>query len=148
MLNSMVTRLFVDTWGWLTLHDRREDQHSSVVKHYQTIRASGGRIYTTDYVLDETFTLFFKRLLPEQARAAMEILLDSFRQDGFYLAQITAERFSETRILRLKYLDKPKISFTDLTSMVVMRELDIAAVLTGDAHFLQVGMGFQVIPPR
>lgn len=54
----MVTKLFVDTWGWLTLHDRREDQHATVVKQYQTIRAAGGQVYTTDYVLDETFTLF------------------------------------------------------------------------------------------
>ncbi|KAI9130093.1 type II toxin-antitoxin system VapC family toxin [Acaryochloris sp. CCMEE 5410] len=142
----MVTKLFVDTWGWLTLHDRREDQHATVVKQYQTIRAAGGQVYTTDYVLDETFTLFFKRLRAEQAKASMELLLDAFEQDSFYLERITIERFAATRTLRLKYLDKPRISFTDLTSMVVMQELGIVTVLTGDAHFLQVGMNFQVVP--
>lgn len=146
MLTFMVTKLFVDTWGWLTLHDRRENQHADVVEQYHAIRAAGGQIYTTDYVLDETFTLFFKRLRAEQAKTSMEILLDAFEQDGFHLEQITTERFSTTRALRLKYLDKPKISFTDLTSMVVMQELDIDTVLSGDAHFLQVGMNFQVIP--
>lgn len=146
MLNCMATKLFVDTWGWLTLHDRRENQHAAVVEHYQNIRAKGGHLYTTDYVLDETFTLFFKRLRAEQASASMELLLNIFEQDGFHLERITIKRFTATRELRLKYLDKPKISFTDLTSMVVMRELGIQAVLTGDAHFLQVGMNFQVIP--
>ncbi len=38
------------------------------------------------------------------------------------------------------------ISFTDLTSMSIMTELDIREVLTGDEHFLHVGMGFQRIP--
>lgn len=142
----MVTKLFVDTWGWLTLHDRREDQHIAVVEQYQAIRAAGGQIYTTDYVLDETFTLFFKRLRAEQAKTSMDLLLDAFEQDGFYLERITTERFASTRILRLKYSDKPNISFTDLTSMAVMQELGISAVLTGDAHFLQVGMNFQVVP--
>lgn len=76
----------------------------------------------------------------------MELLLDAFEQDSFYLERITIERFAATRTLRLKYLDKPRISFTDLTSMVVMQELGIVTVLTGDAHFLQVGMNFQVVP--
>ncbi len=57
MLNSnfMVTKLFVDTWGWLTLHNRRENQHAAVVEHYQKIRGTGGQLYTTDYVLDENY---------------------------------------------------------------------------------------------
>ena len=50
------------------------------------------------------------------------------------------------RRLRLRYHDKPRISFTDLTSFVVMRELGLHRVLTGDAHFEQVGLGFVRFP--
>ena len=49
-------------------------------------------------------------------------------------------------MLRLKYLDKPQISFTDLTSMLIMQEFDIYRILTEDAHFTQVGLGFQLEP--
>jgi predicted nucleic acid-binding protein len=38
------------------------------------------------------------------------------------------------------------ISFTDLTSMVVMKELGIMSILTDDDHFVHVGMGFQKVP--
>jgi predicted nucleic acid-binding protein len=38
------------------------------------------------------------------------------------------------------------ISFTDITSFVVMRELGLSAVLTGDAHFEHVGQGFKRLP--
>jgi predicted nucleic acid-binding protein len=46
----------------------------------------------------------------------------------------------------IKYADKPLISFTDLSSMVVMKELGISLVLTRDDHFNQVGMGFIKVP--
>jgi predicted nucleic acid-binding protein len=48
--------------------------------------------------------------------------------------------------LRLRYDDKPRISFTGLASFVVTSELGIHRVLTGDAHFEQVGLGFIRLP--
>ena len=42
--------------------------------------------------------------------------------------------------------DKPEISITDLTSMMVMRDLKIDTILTDDSHFVQVGMGFIKAP--
>jgi len=45
---------------------------------------------------------------------------------------VTSERFEKAKGLRLKYQDKPKISFTDLTSMVVMKELGVKEIITGD----------------
>ena len=44
------------------------------------------------------------------------------------------------------FVDKPDISFTDLTSMVVMLALGITHIVTADAHFLKVGEGFQLLP--
>lgn len=34
----------------------------------------------------------------------------------------------------------------DFTSIVVMRDLGITDVFTGDAHFLHVGLGFHLVP--
>ena len=62
------------------------------------------------------------------------------------LERITDARFENAWLLRKKYQDKPRISFTDLTSMVVMAEVGITHILTQDDHFTQVGMGFQKIP--
>ncbi|MGH9845877.1 MAG: type II toxin-antitoxin system VapC family toxin, partial [Blastocatellia bacterium] len=67
--------------------------------------------------------------------------------EGFLrLEQITQERFGNAIKLRRKYSDKPRISFSDFASMVVMSELSITDVLTEDDHFLQVGMGFNKLP--
>jgi len=62
------------------------------------------------------------------------------------LVWITPSRFEASQKLRLKFQDKPDISFTDLTSMVVMQELGITDILTGDAHFTHVGMNFVLFP--
>ena len=136
--------LFMDTWGWLTLYDRRETRHQDVAQFYQRFRSTGGQLYTTDYVLDETLTLLFARLPFSQAREAMEFIERAVREGYLQLEWISPDRFERARSLRLKFQDKPRISFTDLTSMVVMEELGVLAILTGDAHFLHVGMGFQI----
>ncbi len=62
------------------------------------------------------------------------------------LATIHAARFREATRLRLKFRDKPGISFTDFTSMVVMQELELKRILTEDRHFAQVGMSFELVP--
>jgi predicted nucleic acid-binding protein len=48
--------------------------------------------------------------------------------------------------MRLRHSDKPDISFTDLTSFVVMEEENISEVLTNDRHFSQIDLGFTAVP--
>jgi predicted nucleic acid-binding protein len=62
------------------------------------------------------------------------------------LVYISAEYFHRTCEMRQKYDDTAHICFVDFTSMVVMQELDITDVSTGDDHFRQVGLGFHLIP--
>ena len=59
---------------------------------------------------------------------------------------VSPDQFRRAWQLRQKYHDKPRISFVDFTSMVVMQDLAITEVFTGDAHFEQVGLGFRVVP--
>lgn len=63
-----------------------------------------------------------------------------------HVAWITPEYFDEAKTLRLRYQDKPAISFTDLTSMVVMQALGLRDILTDEAHFLHVGMNVRLVP--
>jgi predicted nucleic acid-binding protein len=142
----MEKKLFVDTWGWVVIHNKREPRHAEVTRFYRNFRLQKGQIYTTDYVLDETITLLFRRLPPALANESLSLLNKSFEKGYLELEWISPENFQEAQRLRLRFLDKPMISFTDLTSMAIMKELDIKLVLTGDEHFEQVGMGFKKIP--
>jgi predicted nucleic acid-binding protein len=62
------------------------------------------------------------------------------------LERITSERFEKAKELRLRYQDKSLISFTDFTSVVVMTEKEIDAILTEDKHFTYLEAGFQRVP--
>ncbi|MFB6286839.1 MAG: type II toxin-antitoxin system VapC family toxin [Candidatus Bipolaricaulia bacterium] len=139
-------RVFVDTWGWLSLRDQREDAHETVQALYRKYRSEGSQILTTDYVLDETFTLLFKRLNTSAALEAMMSLNDAVEQGYLQMERITPDRFRTALAWRRRYQDKPQISFTDLTSMVVMDELRIAEIMTNDQHFAQVGLGLRPVP--
>ncbi|MDZ7664123.1 MAG: hypothetical protein U5K27_02135 [Desulfotignum sp.] len=90
--------------------------------------------------------MLFKRVLFENAQAAVENLWQAIKDGYVTLEWITPERFEASQTFRLKFQDKPDISFTDLTSMVVMQELGIVEIITGDAHFMHVGMGFSLHP--
>jgi predicted nucleic acid-binding protein len=141
-----VSRLFVDTWGWLVLANDRDPAFSSVSRIRAKAAGAPGAWVTTDYVLDETMTRLFAMAPFAEARRFVEGIFKASREGLLDIEHMTPERFSEAWRLRLRYKDKPRISFTDLTSFVVMRELGLTEVLTGDAHFEQVGMGFARLP--
>lgn len=139
-------KLFVDTWGWVELNNKRSLRYRKVTHFYRKFLQRNGGVYTSDYVLDETISLLFQRLPCPQANQSLKLIEEAISADTIRLEWITEERFEKAIQLRRKYDDKPLISFTDLTSMVVMNELGITDVLTEDDHFLQVGMGFNKIP--
>jgi len=136
-------KLFVDTWGWLALADRKDAKHGLAADCYRERSKLSRHIVTSNFVLDELLTLLFLRLsFTDAAKFANAILASP----AVTTEMVTRERFRTAMEFRIKFADKPKISFTDLTSMVIMKELGISEVLTADSHFLQVGMGFRILP--
>lgn len=138
--------VFIDTWGWLALGHRKNAYHQQIKTFYQTLQARGAHLYTSDYVIDEVITLLFRREVFEEAVRFMEGIFMAAEQGGLTIERVTSERFTSTWRLRKRFQDKPRISFTDLTSMVIMEERGIRQIITEDEHFHHVGMGFQKVP--
>ncbi len=138
--------LFVDTWGWLTLFDKKEKYHNQVRKTIENLADKGYQLVTTDFVLDETNTILFRRLQFDLAQKAFKEMYKLVEKGYIKVIWIDKNIFNRTIKIRYKYKDKPEISFTDLTSFIVMELLDIQNVITQDKHFLIVGMGFQTLP--
>ena len=138
--------IFVDTWAWLALAHKRDPYHAAAAGQHQTLQQQKRRYVTTDYVLAETMAPLFGVLNFAKAEQFMLNVLQSIRTGRYLLEHITPVRFERAWQMRRRYHDKPHISFVDFTSMVVMQDLGIAEVFSGDGHFLQVGLGFRLVP--
>lgn len=143
---SMNKYIFVDAWAWLALSNRKDMHHELAKKWYGEMKAAGYKMVTSDYVLDEVITSLFKNVVSSSAIEFIESLFAAIKDNQIKLERITESRFKTAWSLRKKYQDKPDISFTDLTSFVLMQELAINSVFTGDAHFKQVNLGFEIMP--
>ena len=138
--------VFVDTWAWLALAYAKDPYHAAAARQHRELRGQKTRYVTTGHVLAEFFSALFRVVPFDGARQFADRLFESFEAGRDRLVFLSPDQFHKAYQLRLKYHDKPAISFVDLTSMVVMQDLAITEVFTGDAHFQQVGLGFRVVP--
>lgn len=124
--------VFVDTGTWFALFSRRDINHSKAVDWIQQNR---DRLITTDYVLDELFTLLKVR---ENSAFANKIAYDFTHNQDVQIEFITPADFELTCQVFHNYQDKDW-SFTDCTSKVVMERLGIEVAFAFDHHFEQFG---------
>ncbi len=138
--------IFVDTWAWLALAVNRDQHHEPAMRQHQQLQHDGRRYVTSDWVLGELITNLYRMSDADKAARFVGSVLQAIRRNQYRLVPVTPDQFDQAWTLRQKYHDKPDISFTDLTSMVIMRELGISDVFTGDRHFEHVGLGFSLLP--
>jgi predicted nucleic acid-binding protein len=133
-------RLFIDTAGWMAMADAKDPLFKKSVQFRDRSLDDGTVLVTTNFVLDETLTLIRMRLGIEAAEKWWGIVSESPR---CLVEWISSERFEKALHLFFRWRDQ-KFSFTDCTSFVLMRELNIKHALTSDKHF--VIAGFQTFP--
>ncbi len=131
---------FIDTSGWCAIYNKSDDNHKTAVPFWTKKAMNIGILYTSDYIMDETLTLFNVRINHAAAAEFGRIVLAS---EVIKIIPVTASRWEEAWRLFIKYDDKD-FSFTDCTSFAIMHELNLKEAFTFDNHFLQ--MGFVNVP--
>ena len=124
--------VFIDTDPWYASVVADDPRHTDVMAwHRQNIQP----LATTDYVIDETLTLFRSRGERARAIALGRQLLDLSGVDIHFVSE------AEFRQAWALFRDNPSRdwSFTDCTSKVVIDALHIKQVLTFDRHFAEFG---------
>ena len=129
-------RVFIDAQGWVALK-HQNDRHFGIAHQlHQSLIAARMRFITTNFVLDEAYTVL--------RRAA-----------GHHIAVELGEEVRASNILRVVHIGQNlqeeawdlfknrdsalDWSFTDCTSFVVMWRLQIQQALTFDHEFEQAG---------
>jgi uncharacterized protein len=139
-------KVFVDTWAWIALALRRDQNHLAAKEQHAKFIASGSTYVTTNLIIGELVTQLYRVLPAGQAQRFVESLFTAIESRAYTMEWISPAQFTEAWQLRRKFADKPSISFVDFTSFVVARELGIRQIFTGDDHFRQANMGFELKP--
>ena len=138
--------VFIDTWAWLAYGHKKDPYHELVLTCFHGLHEEQISLVTSDYVMNELITILFRREPFEAAKRFVSTIFESSESGLLTILRVTGQRFRSAWALREKFQDKPRISFTDFTSMAMMQELGITQVVTDDDHFMQVGMGFEKLP--
>ena len=96
--------------------------------------------------LDEVFTVHRRRLIHQVVVEFGTGIFEAVKVQKLRFELIDIRRREKALELFKNYQDKPDLSFTDLTSFVVMSEFKVSDVFTGDEHFEKVNLGFKRVP--
>lgn len=128
-------QIFVDTSALVAYADEDESNHlkaSDFINQLKTI----DRLHASNYVFDETVTRLRFTLGHRLALTFAEGLL----QSGLYqIHYIDSEREKRALEIFRRYHDKP-LSFTDCTSVALVREKKLDGVFAFDEDFRSVGL--------
>jgi len=133
-----MTKLFIDTGAWIALNNTKDIHHKTAVKANREFLDSGYLYVTSDYVLDETYTLLRSDVGHNRAVKfgnEMSALHKRGKITIFHINQVVLEKAWG---IFEKYSDKD-FSFTDCTSFIVMELLSINEAFSFDKHFDQYG---------
>jgi predicted nucleic acid-binding protein len=132
--------IFIDTGAFLARYLLKDQYHHRAVAVWEKLRSNRENCVTSNFVLDETFTL-----LGRQAGYGFAVQ----RAKNIYASQALTicrpDRENEIKALQYfsKYADQ-HVSFTDCISFVLMKHEKINRVFSFDRHFELAG--FHVIP--
>jgi predicted nucleic acid-binding protein len=138
--------IFIDAWAWVALADKSDPYHRKAKALHKRLSRGRWKYVTTDYILGETITYLYDALGADRGQGFVTTILNAVDDGSYDLVHVSPQQFRRAWAMRQKYHDKPDISFVDFTSMVVMQDLGVTDIFTGDAHFQKVNLGFQLHP--
>lgn len=124
--------IFVDTSGWFASIVSTDQDHEIAREWFLQNKAS---LFTTDYVVDETLTLFKAR--GENTRA-IQIAEEFFTEQLSETYYLTEEDIFQTWEIFQQFSDKDW-SFTDCSSRYICEKFNITHAFSFDKHFKQFG---------
>ncbi len=132
--------IFIDTGAFLARYIAKDNHHGEATSSWSVLEKSKEALFTSNFVLDETFTLLGRRTGYAFAATRARAILSSERIT--ILRPAKHDEFEAVKLFE-KYSDQ-SLSYTDCISFVLMRSNKIERVFTFDSHFAL--LGFTIIP--
>lgn len=123
-------KVFVDTGAFCALAVPKDRNNQKAKSIHERLRESKAILYTSDYLLDETYTLLKMR----GSHATSVIFMDQIAASRINIHRITEDIEAAAKTIFRKF-DDNRLSFTDCTSFALINHLDLQAVFAFDNHF-------------
>jgi uncharacterized protein len=131
--------IFVDTSAWDAIEDSGDRYHAAALRFKEELAQQRARLYVTNFVLDECYTLLLYNV--GYARTvAFKRAIDLMQAAGILVVVHISEALEQAAWAVFERFNQDKEwSFTDCTTKVVMENLGISQVFAFDHHFDQMG---------
>ncbi len=128
--------VFLDTGIFVAFHNTRDTNHTRALELIKTLIEGGfGTAYTSDYVFDEAVNVALVRTgRPENALAVGRMILGEITAPFTAILRVSDDNFNKAWTLFSQHADRG-LSFTDCTSIALMRTRGIESIVSFDADF-------------
>lgn len=130
--------IFVDTSALIAFLDADQPRHAEVIDTWDRAIADEKALFTSNYVLVESFALVQRRLGLEALRALADVLVPMLR------VVWVDEELHAAAVASLLTAGRRKLSLVDCTSFELMRRRGLAEALALDDDFAR--QGFRRLP--
>ncbi|MFN3234244.1 MAG: type II toxin-antitoxin system VapC family toxin [Gammaproteobacteria bacterium] len=127
--------IFIDTGAFIARYIQADQHHKKAQQLWKKLEKSKEKLMTSNFVLDETFTLMARKSHYSFALETANIIYSS---SIFSIVRPDAE----VELNALKFFEKfsdQKVSYTDCISFQLMRDHHVKKVFTFDRHFQLLG---------
>ena len=132
-------KVYLDSSLFKALVDQDDDFHPQAQKIWHSLLSGEFKLITSNYILDETYTLIRTKCGLDKVRK-LRIILSEYA-DKVSLMRVTVQ--DEAQAWTWFWNDWKHLSYTDCVSFALMKRLNLKRVATFDQHFSRAG--FQIV---
>lgn len=127
--------VFVDTSFFKAIIDGQDDFHQRAIQILEELKEKGANFVTSNFILDESFTLI-------RIKCGLKLALEFRRyleESSTVLKIVRVIVADEAAAWEYFIKDWSGLSFTDCVSFAMMKRLEIKKALAFDTHFKRAG---------
>lgn len=132
-------KIFIDTSAFIAQLIKSEKFHQTIINKLQEYDDSRAIFFTSDYILDELYTRINYDFGGIALKKVITNINKSIEVSDLRILKVDTTIFNQAAAIMLKY-SKLKLSFTDATSIILIKTFKLSEMLSLDEDFTKAGV--------
>lgn len=132
-------RIFIDSSAWIAFSLKGEPNHQEIFDYLTGEIRLKSKLFTSDYVLDETFTRLLNTQGIKTVKNFKTLLSLAEKQNQLLVFWTDETLFTRSWSVFQKFAEH-RLSFTDATIFTLVKDFKLNEVLSLDQGFKKVGL--------